>query len=89
MTQVTQVTQAPLTFEELRLANLLHPHSSPSLFTNTDLMGSLDDALLAKTLAELVIQADWLAASRGIDLVTAIRNCFAVGDSLDVNLERK
>jgi hypothetical protein len=93
MTQPSKplVPPGPLTFEELRLANLVHPHNEKpaSLFHDTPL-NRLNDATLAVALAEIVIQVDWMAANRGIDLMLAIRNRFAIGgDPQDVVLERK
>jgi hypothetical protein len=73
-----------LTFAELRLANMVHPHGKTHpLGEPLAMLAKLDDEMLAHALAEMVIQADWLAASRSIDLVLAIRNMFAMGGSLD------
>jgi hypothetical protein len=86
------VPPGPLTFEELRLANLMHPHNpaSPlSLRNGFSMLEKLDDETLAQALAEIVIHADWMAANKGIDLVLAIRNRFALGEDLIHDLERK
>ena len=82
MTQPSRplVPPTPLTFEELRLANLVHPHSSAEFRMGFSAFKKLDDVSLAAALAEVVIHTDWLAASRGIDLVLAIRNAFATED---------
>jgi hypothetical protein len=85
MTQPSKplVPQTSLTFEELRLANLVHPHGKAHpLGEPLAMLEKLDDEMLTYALAEMVIQTDWLAASRGIDLQLAIRNMFARGDSL-------
>ena len=75
--------QGPLTFEELRLANLVHPHGETHpLGEPLAMLAKLDDEMLTYALAEMVIQADWMAAQRSIDLTLAIRNMFASGDSL-------
>ena len=75
-----------LSFAELRLANLVHPHQLPEWFGP---MQQVDDATLARALAELIIQADWLAADRGIDIMLAIRNCFATGERPHDDVERQ
>ena len=80
-----------LTFTELRQANLMDPHEGNPLRSRhhslhtayvmpvKSLFAKLDDKMLAQTLAEMIIQADWMAAERGIDIVLAIRNRFAGG----------
>jgi hypothetical protein len=79
-----------LTFAEMRKANLVEPHESnplrsqhglhtPYLMPMRQMFAKLSDEMLAQTLAELIIQADWMAAERGLDIVLAIRNRFAGG----------
>jgi hypothetical protein len=80
-----------LSFTELRLANMTDPHELNPLRSQhhplhaayvmpmKELFAKLDDVMLAQTLAELIIQADWMAAERGLDIVHAIRNRFAAG----------
>lgn len=81
-----------LTFAELRLANLTHPHRATDLLRPKQiqhLLKQLDDAALAKLMAEMIIQIDWEASQRGIDLVLAIRNRYATGETLyDEDMKR-
>lgn len=68
-------SQSPLTFDELRLATLVHKPTHELEFTQA-VMHGLDGALLAGALADMVISADKMAAARGIDLAAAIRARF-------------
>jgi hypothetical protein len=69
-----------LTFAELRLATLLNADkpvvaNSPILPDLTDILKT-DKATLERALADMVIVADDIAATAGIDLAAAIRKRF-------------
>lgn len=84
-----RLDRGDLTFAELRLANMLHPHAAPDALYNAvkPVLERMDNATLGKTLAHMVIQADWTAAAKGINIVLAVRNVFATGETPD-DLER-
>jgi len=64
-----------LTFSELRLANLMRKKADEADFAQA-LTIDIPAEDLAQTLAASVIEADWLAAARDIDLAQAIRARF-------------
>jgi hypothetical protein len=72
-----QAKKSPLTFIDLRLANMVHPdvaQDDPMLENLDELVSQEPD--LARALAAVVTAADMLAQQAGIDLAAAIRARF-------------